>query len=135
VLSILHGLLDLGWATAGGGSPVTTMTRPGGGQPSLRWRLLLRTQAFEFARCAITGAAVQAAYVVPALQEGEDAPPGLIMGIEVFAHEQLGFERAEERLAHRIVIGVACGAHRWLHACLAAAASEGNRRMLTPLSK
>ena len=74
----------------GGGSPVTTVTLPGGGQPALRWRLLLRMQAFEFERCAITDAAVQAAYVVPALQEGEDAPPGLIMGIEVFAHEQLG---------------------------------------------
>jgi hypothetical protein len=24
------------------------------------------------------------------------------MRIEVFAHEQLGFERAEERLAHRV---------------------------------
>ena len=52
------------------------------------------------------------------------------MRIEVFAHEQLGFERAEERLAHRVVIGVARGAHRRLHVCLAAAAPERNRRIL-----
>ena len=60
-------------------------------------------QVFELERRTVADAAVQAAYVVPALQEREQMPPCLFVGREVFATEQFGFECAEERLAHRVV--------------------------------
>jgi hypothetical protein len=40
--------------------------------------------------------------LVPRLQEVKDLTPCLRMRVEVFAHEQLCFECAEERLAHGI---------------------------------
>ncbi len=52
---------------------------------------------------------------------------------EVFARQQFRFERAEERLTHRVVIAVACGAHRRLHARFTAAPPEGDRRILASL--
>ncbi|MGF6695761.1 hypothetical protein OKW38_000372 [Paraburkholderia sp. MM5496-R1] len=53
-------------------------------------------QVFEFERRTVADAAVEAAYVVPALQKREQTPPCLFVGREVFATEQFGFERAEE---------------------------------------
>jgi hypothetical protein len=73
------------------------MTLPGGGQPARRYGLPFSVEVFEFKRRTIADAAVQAAYVVPTLQEPEDALPSLFMGgCEVFAREQFRFERAEE---------------------------------------
>lgn len=87
-------------------------------------------QVFEFQRRAITDAAVQAAHVVPSFEEPEDTCAGLLVGREVFTHQQFCFERAEERLTHRIVIGIADCAHRRLYARLAATPPEGNGRVL-----
>ena len=53
-------------------------------------------QVFEFERRAIADTAMQAAYVVPAFQKPEDACAGLLVGREVFSHQQLRLERAEE---------------------------------------
>lgn len=69
---------------------------------------------------------MQAAYVVPAFQEGEDAPPCLFMGRELFARQEFCFKRSKEGFAHRIVVGVAGRTHRRLHAGFAAAFSERN---------
>src|SRR4051794_20132858 len=90
-------------------------------------------QVFELERRTVADAAVQAAYVVPALEKREETPPCLFVGREVFATEQFGFECAEERLAHRVVISIAGRAHRRLYACFTAAPSKGNGRVLTAL--
>lgn len=45
----------------------------------------------------------------------------LFVRLEVLAHEYFRFERAEEGFIHRVVVAVASGAHRRLHAGLATA--------------
>ena len=44
-----------------------------------------------------------AARVIPALDEAEDGHPGLGLGAEAAAVEQLALERGEEALAQRII--------------------------------
>lgn len=46
-------------------------------------------------------------WIVPALDEPEDGHAGLRLGSELSPVEQLAFERGEEALAHRVVVGVA----------------------------
>src|SRR5258705_10242887 len=87
----------------GSGSLLTTMTLSGGGgQSALQRGLMFGVKVLEFQRRVITEAAMKTSHVVPALQEREQTPPCLFMGGEVFTREQLCFERAEERLAHRV---------------------------------
>ena len=79
---------------------------------------VVRLRDFTFVLSSIVGALSGALYV-------------LTFGI--ISPEQFGFECAEERLAHRVVIGIAGRAHRRLHACFTAAPSKGNGRVLTAL--
>lgn len=53
----------------GQGAPLSAVTLPGGGQPAMRGRWMWRMQVFKFERQAVTDAAVQAAYVLPAFHE------------------------------------------------------------------
>jgi hypothetical protein len=91
------------------------VTLPGGGQPALDG-LRFRVQFFEFERQTVADAALQAAHVVPALQKPEEATGALLMSGEMLAREQFRFECAEERLVHRVVVDIAGGVHRRLHA-------------------
>ena len=52
---------------------------------------------------------------------------------EVFTHKQFGLKRAEERFAHRIVIGITGRAHGRLHPSFATTSHEGNGGVLAPL--
>src|SRR5437667_3941658 len=71
-----------------------------------------------------------AIWVVPALKILEDRPPGLDLGLEAGAVDQLALERRDEALAQGVVVRVADRAHRRLHAHLAAPLPEGYRRVL-----
>ena len=51
-------------------------------------------------------------------------------GLEPTPVEKLAFQRGEEALAHRIVVGVANRAHRWAHPGFAAAVAELNGGVL-----
>jgi hypothetical protein len=63
--------------------------------------------------------------VVPALDEVEDGHPGLGLGAEAVAVEQLALERREEALAQGIVVAVAYRAHRRPHTRLLTAEALG----------
>ena len=51
-------------------------------------------------------------WIVPGLDEVEHSHPRLGLIREAFAVDELGLERGEEALAHRVVIGVTDRAHR-----------------------
>jgi hypothetical protein len=68
--------------------------------------------------------------VVEALEEVEDRRAGFGLGAEAPAVEELAFEGAKEALAHRVVVGVADGAHRRPDAGVLAAEAKGDRRVL-----
>src|ERR1700704_1638931 len=71
-----------------------------------------------------------ASRVVEALDELEHRDPRLGLSLEPTPVEKLAFQRGEEALAHRIVVGVANRAHRRAHPGLAAAVAELNGRVL-----
>src|SRR6201986_1922070 len=74
-----------------------------------------------------------ASRVVEALEELEHRDPRLGLSLEPTSVEKLAFQRGEEALAHRIVVGVANRAHRRAHPGLAAAVAELNGRVLRAL--
>ena len=63
--------------------------------------------------------------VVPTLNPGEDSHAGLRLGLEAVALDELGLQAGEEALGHRVVVGIAHGAHRGANAHLPAALAEG----------
>ena len=71
--------------------------------------------------------------IVPTFDEAEAGHSRLGLGRESLAIKQLTFERSEEALAHRVVVSVADGPHRWPHTGLAAPGAEGERGVLAPL--
>jgi hypothetical protein len=54
---------------------------------------------------------VQAAWVVPALNPGKDFAVRLSLGFPYLAINQLALQGGKETFCHRIVVGVADGAH------------------------
>jgi hypothetical protein len=73
---------------------------------------------------------VTAAKIVKALDEREHRHPRLGLRLEPVPVEKLAFERGEEALAHRIVVGVSDRAHRGAYAGFPAAVSERDRGVL-----
>ena len=65
--------------------------------------------------------------VIPALDEVEDSHPGLGLGGEAAAVQQLALEGGEEALTAGIVVGVAHAPHGRADAGLAAAEPKGDR--------
>ena len=76
---------------------------------------------------------MSAARVVPALDPGEEGRARLGLALPASAVDQLAFQAGEEALGHRVVVVVADGAHRRVHAHLLAAATEGNAGVLAAL--
>ncbi len=68
--------------------------------------------------------------VVEAFDEGEHRHPGLGLGPEAAAVEQLSLEGGEECLGHGVVVGVADRAGGGAHAHFFASEAEGQRRIL-----
>ena len=64
--------------------------------------------------------------IVPTPDELEDRHSGLDLGLELAPVEQLAFERREEALAHRIVIGITDRSHGWTDAGFLASQAEGD---------
>jgi len=73
---------------------------------------------------------MKAKRVVPRLQEVKDLAPRLFMRGEVRARKQFTFKCGEEGFAHGVVKAIANAAHGRTNASLAAAAAEGNGRVL-----
>ena len=71
--------------------------------------------------------------VVPGLDEVEDGHAGLGLITEALPLDELGLEGREEALAHRVVVGVADGAHRGPDTSLFAPQPEGNGCVLRAL--
>ena len=65
--------------------------------------------------------AVSAARVVPALDVGEQRKASIGLGLPRALVDQFAFERGEEALDHRVVVGIAHGPHGRAHAHLLAA--------------
>jgi hypothetical protein len=76
---------------------------------------------------------VAAAGIVTAFDELEDGHPCLSFRREGPAVQEFGFERREEALAHRVVIGIADRSHRGANTCLLAPQTEGDRCVLRSL--
>ncbi|SRR6266702_1491134 len=87
-------------------------------------------QLFVNDRGAIAKPAMKAKRVVPRLQEVKDLAPRLFMRGEVRARKQFTFKCGEEGFAHGVVKAIANAAHGRTNASLAAAAAEGNGRVL-----
>src|SRR5690349_13766878 len=73
------------------------------------------------------------ARIVEALDEVKDRHPSLRLRPEAPAVDELALERGEERLAQRIVVGVAHRAHRRLDTDLTAAEAKRDGRVLASL--
>ena len=71
--------------------------------------------------------------VVPAFDEIEDRPPGLVVRTQRRPVEELALERGEEALGHRVVVAVTDGPHRGSDAAVTAALAESNRGVLRAL--
>src|SRR5512134_662962 len=74
-----------------------------------------------------------ARWVVPALDELEDRHARLGLRRKAPAIEQLAFERREEALAHRVVVGIAHRAHRRAHLRFLATKPKLDRGVLRAL--
>lgn len=99
---VLHSVFPRGLSRTGAGSNITTTTLPGGRQPRRDGFFVVSYSCSYFPR-AVAHAAVRATDVVPPLDAAEDLTPRVVSRIEALAHRQLRFQRAEERLAHRVV--------------------------------
>ena len=71
--------------------------------------------------------------VVPAFDELEYGHAVLRLGGKRAPIEQLAFQRGEEALAHRVVVGIPDRAHGRPHIGLLAAQSQGDRGVLRAL--
>src|SRR5439155_6250467 len=70
------------------------------------------------------------ARMIETLDEREYGDARFSLRLEPAPVEQLAFERGEEALRHRVVVGVADRSHRGPHAGLAATRAEGDRCVL-----
>jgi hypothetical protein len=86
--------------------------------------------ALKVGRRHLPERAVPPARVVPALDVAEQRYARLGLGRPTVPIDQLALERGEEALGHRVVVGVAHGAHRRPHAHLLAALAEGDAGVL-----
>src|SRR5579884_1590860 len=73
------------------------------------------------------------AWIVPSLDELENARLRLVRISKPRTSEQLAFQRREEALAHRVIVAIAYRSHRRSNAPFSTSQSKGNRRVLRAL--
>src|SRR5690606_22092590 len=99
-----------------------------------RWRKLCHPDpclvmcALVVDRRSVTQTRVTTMRVVPALDPLEDRHPGFGLAFEPPTVKHLAFERGEEALGHRVVVGIAHRAHRRHDAGFPAALTESIAR-------
>src|SRR3990167_6672403 len=85
---------------------------------------------FELDRRYSAKARMTSGGVVPAFDELEDRHARLCLRLETPACQQLAFQRREEALAHRVVVGIAHRSHRGADLGFLAPQPKGDRGVL-----